>query len=460
MYHTSYPSHHVAPTSPVNSEPSCSIAPDIQLSLFEELPPSFEPESWWLDGHTPNHPLFDDAARIRFWTKTIKRDLLQFIVEGCQLLVDAKASESLISTLVTYRTLWEASVSVCKYGVVYLASRSDCRDDFLPAIQKNPNIFDSIDAFLMTDSNCIRAINYGVHRFVNNITVYHPGKLVPPRAISALGPYRAAVRPQDFDGDSVAMLDITTPLWDLHDFSHLTAASLAPELFGSKYFTSLVHLPSPLTALVRSPGMKTADPKPACSDGVVFSELMTGLYTAEVDAVQRGDKTHTYASITEAMAKSVANYLRGEQELRHGTTGQMISMKKPITAVQLAVLVQNKAYELVASDMEQRAMTRGGPAGDARDELDSLTSNDRVLFLANCRRWMYFEVRNTTKHRAHKLAYKTVAEDMLADCERDITAAREASLLRDILDNIHYKGWENKKTSNLWQVVRDYLAVS
>ena len=195
--------------------------------------------------------------------------------------------------------------------------------------------------------------------------------------------------------------------------------------------------------------MRTADPIPRCSDGVVFSEFLTVLFTSEVDAARRGEKTHTYASLTDTLAEHVADYLMGRRELQHLTTGKMLRMKVPISAAQLAVLVQNKSYELSASEIEQRVFTRGGPVGDARDELDGLTASHRIRVLARCRRWKYFEVRNTIKHRAHRLAYQKVAERMLADKHPD------GVLLGWILDNIQYQGWEVDRVPNLWQVIMD-----
>ncbi|OAF55942.1 hypothetical protein VC83_08007 [Pseudogymnoascus destructans] len=433
----------------------CSIDSKGQLSLFEDLPASFDPSTEWLDGHYPEHPHFDNAEKIQFWARAFKNHLLRYVLEGCQLLYERTGSQALLPSLAKHQTLWRAGVSIHKYGVVYLASRCECRDEFLPGIENKGDDFNAIATFLSSNSNVIRAVNYGVHRFINSlsITVEQHGRLIPPKAISALGPYHVAVRPQDFAADSKSLLDAVSLLWDLHDFAHLTAASLAPELYGNKYFSHLVHLPPQLTALIRSPRMRPAEPELRCSDGVVFSEFMTILYTEEVDAVQRGDKTHTYASITDTMAESVARYLRGEIELRHETTGQMIAMKEPITDMQLAVLVQNKAYELTTSEIEQRVMTRGGLAGDLRDEIDCLPLGERIRFLAQCRKWLYFEVRNTIKHRAQKMAYRKVAEDMLAESVRDPAARYNTRLLREVLDSLNYKGWKTNETCNLWQAV-------
>ncbi|GAB1203308.1 hypothetical protein APSETT445_001937 [Aspergillus pseudonomiae] len=454
---------HLKPTRsnrkhPPSKQPhATSISSEIHLPPFEELPPAYEPSTWWLDGHCPAHPHFDNADRIRLRTTEVKRPLLQYILEGCRILLKRADNKSLLLPFDQQKMLWSAAISVHKFGVLYLATRSECREEFLPAVESNLDRFNEIVAFLSHDHNAIRAINYGVHRLVNSntFTVDHQTKLVPPNAISSIGPGHIAVREKDFDSDSTDMLDNSSALWDLHDFAHLTAASVCPELYGSKYFTHLIKLPSKLTALIRSPKMKTADPTPRCSDGVVFSELLTVLFTSEIEAVQRAEKTHTYASLADTLAEDVADYLMGKCELQHLTTGAMLQAKKPISAVQLATLVQNKAYELTASEIEQRVMTRGGPAGDSRDELDSCSPFERIKFLAHCRRWLYFEVRNTIKHRAHKLAYKKVAERMLAQGDGSSITTDDRVLLEQVLDHIRYEGWESNAVVNLWQAIID-----
>ena len=110
--------------------------------------------------------------------------------------------------------------------------------------------------------------------------------IVPPSAISFLGE--------------------RTPLWDLHDFAHLSCATLYLALFSSKYQTHLAPLPKQFTALVRSPGMRSAK-GPKLFNGMVFSELLTRLFT---DEVERGGGTqHTYASLTERLAGDLVDYL-------------------------------------------------------------------------------------------------------------------------------------------------------
>ncbi|KGO64284.1 hypothetical protein PEX1_045680 [Penicillium expansum] len=437
--------------------PCCVSTP---LRPFEDLPPTYDPSTWWLDGEIPASPHFWDGERIRSHVKAIKGVLFQYTLEGCKLMLERTNNQPLLSSITQHELLWKAAISVHKYGVVYLASRWECREEFLPTVESNHHLFTEINAFLSCNDNVIRVINYGVHRLVNSstFTVDYETRLIPPTAISAIGVSHIAVRAQDFEGDSVRMLDNPSAIWDLHDFAHLSAASVSPSLYGSKYFTHLVKLPCELTALIRSPKMRTADPNPRYSDGLVFSELLTVLFTAEIEAVERTEKVHTYVSLTNTLAEYVADYLMGTRELQHLTTGKMLRVKNPIRAVELATLVQNKAYELTASEIEQRVLTRGGPARDSRDELDNLSAFERIKFLAGCRIWLYFEMRNTIKHRAHRLAYQKVAERMLAPETGVSVTSNDYLLLKGVLKSIRYEDWESDGGVNLWQMIKDLEA--
>ncbi|KAI9036779.1 uncharacterized protein KD926_001301 [Aspergillus affinis] len=419
------------------------------LRLFEDVPGAYEPLTGWLDGHAPVHPHFENAERIQFWTRNAKEPVLRYILEGCQILLERAQNQRLLLCLRQHELLWKAAVSLHKYGSIYFASRSECRDDFLSAVESNLRTFHEIDAFLSADKNAIRAINYGVHQLVRSgelIVEYH-AKLIPPFGISAIGVNHVGGRRQDFDGDSMSLLDREDAIYDLHDFAHITAASLCPAIYGSKYFSHLMKLPPDLTVLIRSPKKDKVYPSPAYSDGLIFGELLPVLFKSEVE--DRG-KAHTYASLTEDMADSLADYLMGRRELEHLTTGQILRVKERMTAVELAVLVQNKVYELSANELEQKVLTRGGPDGDPKDELDVLTTLERVRALAHCRKWLYFEVRNVIMHRAHTLAYQKVAEEMLADGSM---SEEDGFLLQDILDHLQYRGWERDQVVNLWQTL-------
>lgn len=78
----------------------------------------------------------------------------------------------------------------------------------------------------------------------------------------------------------------------------------------------------------------------------------------------------------------------GRRELEHQSTGQMLRVKRLMTAAKLAVFVQNKVYELFANELEQRALTKGGLDGNPKGKLDGLTTLERIRALAHCRKWL------------------------------------------------------------------------
>lgn len=350
----------------------------ISMLLFSSCGKTFEPNTGWLDGLSPAHPFFEDAARIEEIVRSLKEELLGAILSGCTILLQRNPGQTsfsiLYESLKSDRSLWKAIMSVQKYGVIYLSNRAEART-FHSLYLAERSLGSQIDCFLRANHNFHRAVNYAIHYFINKVTnkVIYPPKLVPPNAISSIGFRYFAVREKDFAMTcSETLLDDTTVVWDLHDFAHQTAASVSPELYGSKYFSHLQFLPFRATALIRSPGLRTADKGPKISDGLVFSELLTGLYTVEVEKVLGGSTQHIYASLERTLATAVAEYLLGERSLLHPSTGKMLQLESRISVPQLAVLVQNKAYELTASEIEQRVFTRGGPEGDVRDLLDKM----------------------------------------------------------------------------------------
>lgn len=77
----------------------------------------------------------------------------------------------------------------------------------------------------------------------------------------------------------------------------------------------------------------------------------------------------------------MSNYLQGRCEQEHVSTGARLRMNALVTPTQLAVLAQNKAYELTASEIEQRVMTRGGPKSNERDDPGGLQTMAQMAVL-------------------------------------------------------------------------------
>lgn len=132
------------------------------MRVFENLPPEFDPLTGWLDRKVPRYPYFNEVAKIDSLVNTIKWPLLSCILDGYMILLGRMGSMDLVLLLGDNLTLWKASISLYKYGVVYLSTRAEYRLEFLPALEARPEAFEAINAFLRCDNNIIRAINYSV----------------------------------------------------------------------------------------------------------------------------------------------------------------------------------------------------------------------------------------------------------------------------------------------------------
>ncbi|KAI1314156.1 hypothetical protein F5Y03DRAFT_336277 [Xylaria venustula] len=427
--------------------------------IFASLPASYNPANNWLDGSSPLHPHFDNDTKIYSIVTEIKDEILGFALEACQIilnsvtLTDKSEQRLLCRTLSNEPDLWRAAILTQYYGVIYFMSRSEARSRYHPLMSQSPDALDIIDSFLRShDAAGIRAINYAVHAFVTrgNLRVDHATSCISPNAIAAVGPRHVVVRSIDFDSRSASdALACSSPLWDLHDFAHLTCATLSEELYGNKYQDHLIQLPKPLTALIRSPGFRTAT-GPMISDGLVFSELLTKLFTDTVTKNrQNAQEEETYRSVCTELATALSEYYLAKRSLEHPSTGRKLSLLEPISPTQLAVLVQNKSYELPASEIEQRVFTRGGPVGAKEDVLLGFTARERAAWLAESTNWTYFEVRNTIKHRAHKEAYSMVCEVLM----KRVTDEGNKSLLAQIRESLDYKDWATGQRCILWDLV-------
>ncbi|KAI0505634.1 hypothetical protein F5B22DRAFT_651567 [Xylaria bambusicola] len=426
--------------------------------VFKSFPASFKPSIEWLDGSSPLHPYFNDARQIQSVVTHIKDEVLTFALEGCQLIlqsltiIEEDNYHLLIKTLNQVPELWRAVILTQHYGVIYFMSRSEARSRYHPLMRQSAIESDAIDRFLRShDSAGIRAMNYAIHAFVTrgNLRVDYATSCIPPNAIAAIGPRHVVVRAVDFDHRSASdVLAFSSPMWDLHDIAHLSCATISQELYGNKYQKHLIRLPKELTALIRSPGMRTAT-GPIISDGLVFSELLSKLFTDSV-TVKTEACPRTYRSLCTELATLLAEYFLCKRALQHPSTGSYISLPQPVSSVQLAVLVQNKSYELPASEIEQRVFTRGGPIGAKEDILLDMTGRERAAWLATSNSWSYFEVRNTIKHRAHKESYELVCRDLM---ER-ATDAKEKKLLQKIRRNLRYEDWEEGERVILWDLLQ------
>lgn len=399
----------------------------------------------WLQGQIPPHPFFNQESKIKKIVADIKSDLFFYLISGItKFKKELKLNQYLLDTLKKSPLCWDLAIKSLRYGVIYWLSRDEAREHVL-FTKKHQDIIDDIADFIGEDQNINRIFNYAVHCWVldKKRIVKFSREFIPKYAIYSVGKNQIYVREDDFIKRSPDdSFQEKKALYDLHDFAHATTATLNPTLYGNYYFDYLVSLPSYHRDLIKSPYYKTNKANPF-SDGVIFSEILTSMFNAL-------DYSHlSYKDLVLIMANALSLYYLNKAALIHGSTGTLLQTNRVISVEELATLVQNKAYELPASEVEQKIFTRGGEMGE--DPLKPLKPSERIMFLADLNKWLYFEKRNTLKHKAHKEAYKIVAHFLLGD----VMNKREEGLLKKIINNIDYADFYQHKRVNLWLELRN-----
>jgi hypothetical protein len=399
----------------------------------------------WAEGSTPYHPHFEDETRIREIVRNLKAELISHLVDGSARLFAHQAAPPFDFNNPDTLECWRLALCAQKYGVVYLLSRHQAAAIDPNFLSDHGETINTIGHILRTDGNANRIFNYAIRAYVRSPqrSVTFSNELVPPNGIASRGKDALTVREQDFfAAPAEAGLDTPAALYDLHDFAHQTASTLCPQLYGTTYFDSLIHLPAEMKALILSPGLRTTRAV-AFSDGLVFSELLLGLLGRIASRISDAEET------VAALAEAAVPYFLDGKELRHPTTNTDMASERPISLDQLGTLVQNKFYELPASEVEQKVLTRGG--NDDRDPLAKMTTLERIHFIAGLgSQWLYFEKRNTLRHRAHLDCYRRVAQRLLDEAQEP----SDKEFLQLIVDKAHYRPYIARQDRNLWSVVR------
>lgn len=399
----------------------------------------------WADYSPPFHPHFEEECAIADKARKIKAEINCYLIEGVGLLFGPRTDALFDFRDENIRLCWTLALSAQKYGVIYFISRADAAQIDEPFVEKYRNTILQIESLIKTDSNFNRLFNYAVHRYVRSDrrTVSFSEQLVPVNAISSLAEDEICVRFQDFFAStSEQMLQVGIPLYDLHDFAHQLSSTLCHTIYGSRYFDLLVRLPKRLRMLVGSKGLRTSNAI-QFSDGLVFSELLLGVYERLDYEAMSPDE------LIDELAELGVGYFLDGKALPHLSTGKEMSSENPITVEELAALAQNKFYELPASEIEQKLFTRGGV--DHRDTLAAMDTIQIIEFLAtNPRKWLYYEKRNTVRHRAHLEIYRRAAIRLLnAPVPED-----DRELLTLLVAKARYRPYLEGDDQNIWNLLR------
>ena len=412
------------------------------------------PIATWIGGRIPAHPAFDRLRDIVEIVDEQENELWSYCDHALgQLGVMSSLGRSMTShRWPRRRQLARWAVLGQRYGAIYPLSRRRAGEIASVLGGAEWRYLDQLADELAEGGVPERVLNYAVHRFLSSPARRrtYVSRAIPQSAFQALGHDHVAVRRSDLVAQSAATtLDVAHPVYDLHDFAHLVAATLCPQLYANRYHEpGFRALASDLQELITSPRLGTTNPRPL-SDGLVFSEFLTHLFNElnEPDRATASDDLADEDELVDAMADALVPYFLDGAALRQPSTSMSIAAPSPVKPAQLAVLMQNKAYELPASEIEQHVFTRGGES--QRDDLSKMPTSQRIRTIAELHRRTHHERRNILKHRAHKAAYQRIARRLLAD--RPSPPIRR--LLSATLHHANYEDWMCGARLNLFDAV-------
>ncbi len=290
-----------------------------------------------------------------------------------------------------------------RYGAIYWMTKHEAQAARLDGTARDARLLDEYGAWFEEGGRLHVLWAGAVARFLRDSERRHviTDRFVPVEGFQPLGQGAVCVREADRDL-LMESAGLASACLDLHDFAHQAAASLCPELYGNRFHTvAFRQLPAQLTDLVAGfESLRT----PQHADGTLFGVFLSHLFSSLVD-LREPERL-----IVDRLAAAILPYLLGEGPLYDATRERFIYPSRSINIYELAVLAQNKAYELPASELEQLMFTRGGL--DGKDDLEGLTTSERVGAISSLSGRTFHEARNTLKHRAHALAYQYTVEEI------------------------------------------------
>lgn len=323
--------------------------------------------------------------------------------------------------------LWRLALGAQRYGAIYFLGRRDAAGA-TDLVRDGADLLDALGRELATDGLANRLFNHAVCGWVHGNAGrrrYSPIRL-PRNGLMSRDRDAVFVNRKDFEGLSPAMaFDHGEALYDLHDFVHYLCASIAPQLYGCRYFGAFAQLERGLQALVRD--HRHQDEAPTLfGDSLMFRQLSLGLF----DALQH--RCDSDRQLVETISLELARYLRAEIGLLQPATGRVVRAPHSLDVRSLAALSQNKAYEHTASECEELVFVRGAASGT--DMLSPHGTAERIRLMAQLP-MQYHERRNYLRHRAHKRAYLLHARHLRQSCAAGTADAR---MLDMVVNNLTF----------------------
>ena len=356
----------------------------------------------WLKENKPHLPSFDRSEEIGVQAANIKKHILSDMLEGLELIMAdnptiAEKFGNIDDEIVLCSCLTK------NYGTIYFINRKEI-DELGDKVFLNKAELDFIDPIVVEHNLTNKLLNYAILKFLLSLHkmgfLYDSPIPLPPYSFWSYKPNKIYVRYEDLIQTPEEILRCADALYDVHDFAHFLCTLIDDSLYGSKLFGDFRKLDSHLQNLILS--SKFLDPDSFYfTDNMLFRQLSLSLFDSAWE--KRWSQTKTEEFIT----GELHSYLKGDTKILHPYSDATIKAKRPLNGEELCVLIQNKCYELPASEMEEQLFIRGRES----HEKDPLTNLSTWSFFKKVKNsgLFYFEIRNFVRHRAIRNAYSLYA---------------------------------------------------
>ena len=285
---------------------------------------------------------------------------------------------------------------ICEiYGVIYFASRHEIEKIKEIAFNEKEKL-SIIEELLKKENGYVSIMNYAIHSFfceeIECINCTPPFDL-PQYSYFFKNKKLVYVDKQRKITDPSAILNSTTPFYDLHDFSHYICQLLNDTLYGCKLFETFDVLPDAMKQLILDQDYENILSNPF-SDNVLFRKLSL------VGLDEMYQITENEEDIEEYLSEQFVKYFSGHSNAIIPNKARP-GMKLKVW--ELAVLSEHKIYEYAASEMEEHLFIRGGKDHN-QDPLHGLSIFEKIDKIHDSGLF-YYEKRNYLRHRSLRRAY-------------------------------------------------------
>lgn len=319
------------------------------------------------------------------------------------------------------------SIITIKYGRNFLINRSECLS-ISKFSDENSSLLNSLSNEMLKFNFQIYILNLSIEYFVFSNKFILLRNDLPVNAFFVVDKNNLILRKGDpWETKS----HFESSKYDLHDFCHYVCSLLSAELYGSKHF----NLDEESFKMIYDINY-TSENGILISDTIIFSNFLDFYYHKIID--------ENDSFIIKYLSELICDYLLGKIELYHSNLQKLVKLDNRVKIDDLMILLQNKYYELPASQIEQLFFIRSSPPSENKDNLPSSSSVDLINYINNNgNKLLFYEKRNLVKHISQITSYIKLSNIINSSLESEKIQVER--VIRKInfnsFDNLFLKGF-------------------